>query len=121
MKLSSNPLNLAFRFLLELAALVAMGYWGWQTGPGWLRWLFMIGVPLIAAVLWGVFRVPNDPGPAPVRVPGLVRLALELFYFGFAVWGLGDAGAIGASWILGVSVLVHYVISYDRVLWLVKQ
>ncbi len=25
-----NPLNLALRFLLEVAALVAMGYWGWN-------------------------------------------------------------------------------------------
>ncbi|OGO39628.1 MAG: hypothetical protein A2W35_09190 [Chloroflexi bacterium RBG_16_57_11] len=118
--MASNPINLAFRFILELAALVAMGYWGWNTGEGWTRWFLMLGVPLIAAALWGVFRVDNDPGRAPVRVPGILRLVLELAYFAFAVWALNDAGATTASWILGIAVLVHYLISYDRVLWLVR-
>ena len=83
--MASNPLNLAFRFFLELAGLFAIGYWGWHTGQGWQRWLLMLGVPLIAAALWGIFRVENDPGRAPVRVPGALRLALELAYFAFAV------------------------------------
>lgn len=119
--MSANPLNLAFRFLLELAALVAIGYWGWHASLGAMRWLFMFGAPLVAATLWGTFRVDNDPGRAPVRVPGWVRLALELAYFGFAVWGLCDAGAVTASWLLGVAVAVHYLISYDRILWLLRQ
>jgi len=119
--MASNPFNLAFRFTLELAALAAMGYWGWKTGESWTRWLLMIGVPLIAAAIWGVFRVDNDPGRAPVRVPGIFRLALELAYFAFVVWALGDAGATPASWILGIAVFVHYILSYDRVLWLVRN
>jgi hypothetical protein len=121
MNMGSNPLNLAFRFFLELAGLVAMGYWGWKTGDGWTRWIFMLGAPLIAAVFWGGFRVDDDPGRAPVRVPGIMRLSLELAYFAFAVWALSDAGATTASWILGISVAVHYAISYDRILWLVRQ
>ena len=119
--MSSNPLNLAFRFFLELAALVAIGYWGWQTGEGWTRWVLMLGVPMIAAAIWGVFRVNDDPGPAPVRIPGILRLALELAYFSFAVWALGAAGATTASLILAVAVIVHYGISYDRILWLLKR
>jgi hypothetical protein len=119
--LGSNPLNLAFRFFLELAALAAMGYWGWRAGEGWLRWIFMLGVPLIAAGLWGVFRVDDDPGRAPVRVPGLLRLVLELAFFSFAIWALYDAGGTTVSWLLGIAVVVHYVISYDRIRWLVTQ
>lgn len=121
LKMGSHPFNLAFRFILELAALVAMGYWGWQTGQGWLRWLLMLGAPLVAAMLWGIFRVEHDPGHAPVRVPGWTRLALELAFFGFAVWGLNQAGASTASWLLGLAVAGHYVISYDRLLWLLRQ
>ena len=119
--MSKNPLNLAFRFFLELAALFAIGYWGWHAGQGWLRWLLMLGVPLVAAALWGIFRVDNDPGRAPVRVPGVLRLALELVYFGFAVWGLYNAGAFTWSWVLGLAVAVHYLVSYDRILWLLRQ
>lgn len=119
--MSKNPINLAFRFFLELAALIAMGYWGWQTGQGWQRWALMLGVPLIAAALWGTFRVDNDPGRAPVRVPGFLRLALELVYFGFATWALYDTAALVWSLLLGLAVIVHYLISYDRILWLLRQ
>ena len=119
--MGSNPINLAFRFLLELAALFAMGYWGWHAAEGGPRWLLVLGVPLAAAALWGTFRVENDPGRAPVRVPGAVRLALELAFFTFAAWALRDAGAVIASWVLAGAVLFYYVISYDRILWLFTQ
>ena len=88
--MSNHPLNLAFRFLLELAGLAAMGYWGWQQGSGWVRFAAAVLVPLAASVLWGTFRVPDDPGKAPVPVPGFVRLLLEAAFFGFAAWGLFD-------------------------------
>jgi hypothetical protein len=122
--MSQNPLNLAVRFLLEIAALVAIGYWGWTWGQGALRYGLAIGGPLLAAVMWGVFAVPGDrsrSGSAPVPVPGWVRLLLELALFAFAVWALYDTGATTAAGILGAIVLVHYGSSYDRVLWLLKQ
>ncbi len=119
--MGSHPINLGVRFLLELAALAIMGVWGWHEGDGWLRFLFALGIPLVAATLWGVFRVPNDPGRAPVAVPGIVRLALELAYFGFAVWALHDLGAATWSWVMGIILVIHYAVSYDRLLWMVRQ
>jgi hypothetical protein len=114
--MSNNPFNLAFRFLLELAGLAAFAYWGWQTGAGWLGWLLAIAAPLLAAVIWGVFRLPNDPGKAPVAVSGRVRLAIEAAYFGLAILGLFQAGAPLASLVFAAAVLVHYALSYDRVI-----
>ena len=62
-------LNLVLRFLLELAALVAAGYWGFGAFDGWpLRVLAGIGVPFVLAAAWGVFRVPGDGGPPVVVV-----------------------------------------------------
>ncbi len=122
--MSSHPINLAVRFLLEVAALLAIGYWGWSTGSGVLRFVLAPGLPLIAAILWGTFRVPNDPsssGKAPVPIPGILRLLLELALFAFATWALYDAGAVQLSWILGLVVVVHYALSYDRIRWLVGQ
>ena len=114
--MSSNPINLAFRFALELAALVAMGAWGAQKGQGVFAVILAIGVPLMAAALWGIFRIPNDPGRAPVAVPGLVRLALEAIYFAFAVWALFNIGSVTLGVILGIAVILHYALSYDRVI-----
>jgi hypothetical protein len=119
--MGQNPVNLALRFFLELAALYAIGYWGWVRHEGLLRYLLAFGLPLLAAVIWGVFRVPGDGGPPPVRVPGVVRLLIEIIFFGFATWGLFDAGATTAGWIFGGITLFHYIISYDRIAWLLRQ
>ena len=122
--MSNNPINLALRFLLEMAASLAMGYWGWGQAAGALRYIPALGLPLTAAALWGTFRVPGDAsasGDAPVPVPGLVRLLLELALFGFGVWGLLDAGATTWGLLLGGVVLLHYLISYDRVAWLIRH
>jgi hypothetical protein len=119
-----HPVNLAFRFLLELSALLAMGLWGWRQGEGALRFLLALGIPLVAATLWAVFAVPGDrsrSGNAPLPVPGVVRLTIELLFFAFATYALYDAegASLGAS--LGAAVTVHYALSYDRVMWLVAR
>ncbi|MCB0206088.1 MAG: YrdB family protein [Caldilineae bacterium] len=122
--MGQNPLNLAFRFLLEILALLAVGYWGWVEHTGLLRILLAVGLPVLAAVLWATFRVPGDAsasGRAPVAVPGWLRLLLELGLFAAATWALFGAGAATAATIFGLAVVVHYAISYDRVLWLLRQ
>ena len=122
--MGSHPINLAIRFVLELAALFSLGLWGWRSGSGWLRFALASLVPIIAAVLWGTFAVPGDPsrsGTAPVAVPGVLRLVLELGIFACAAWALHHAGFTRASWMLGIIVALHYLISYDRILWLVNR
>jgi hypothetical protein len=119
--LGKNPLNLALRFFLELAGLVALGYYGWTQFDGVLRFLLVIGLPLLAAAVWGIFRVPGDGGPPIVRVPGILRLLIEVIYFASATWCLFAAGAVTAGWIFGTITLLPYLISYDRIAWLVKQ
>ena len=119
--MSNNPINLGVRFLLELSILASLGYWGWTEHSGMWRFLWGVGLPLAAAVLWGTFRVPNDPGPAPVQVPGLVRLLLELGLFAAAVAFLFAAGRPTIGVVMGVLVVLHYAVSYDRVFWLLRQ
>jgi hypothetical protein len=114
--------NLALRFILELCALAAIAYWGFQTGSGWLvKAVLGIGIPLIVAFAWGTFRVPNDPGKAPVPVPGWLRLLLELAVFWGAAASLAAAGRPSLAWALGLVVLVNYALLYDRLAWLWRQ
>jgi hypothetical protein len=122
--MSQNPINLAVRFFLEIAALVAIGYWGWAGHAGILRYVLVVALPLLVAVLWGTLRVPGDASAnrkAPVPVAGWLRLLLELAFFGFATWGLFDAGAALSGWIFSGITLIHYLLSYDRIVWLVRQ
>ena len=122
--MGSHPINLGIRFILEIAAFISMGVWGWYQGSGISGYLFAVGIPLLAMILWGVFNVPGDPsrsGKAPVVVLGIMRLILELVIFGTAVWMLYAVNGLVPSLILGITVVVHYLVSYDRVLWLLKR
>ena len=39
----------------------------------------------------------------------------------FATWAIYDMGYVTVSVVYGALVLIHYGLSYDRILWLVKQ
>lgn len=118
--MSRHPANLLFRFLLEVAGLVAMGRWGWQVAPGWVGGALAVAVPGVGAAAWGVFRVANDGGRPVVEVPGPARLTLEAAFFAAAVWLAARTGT--GSWAppLGLAVLLHYALSWDRVWRLVR-
>lgn len=120
--MGSHPVNLGLRFALEIAALLALGAWGSRQGEGVFSIVLALGVPVVAAALWGIFNVPNDPsrsGKSPVPVPGVVRLLYEVVFFGFATWALFSMGSATLSLAFGVVAIIHYILSYDRVQWLV--
>ena len=119
--MSKHPIILLIHFLLELVAWFSLGYWGWMQSQGLVRWLLGIGLPLIAMVLWGTFRVPGDPGNAPVAVPGIVRLALEtmIFFGGALALYLVGQPLLGIA--MAIILLLLYLAEYDRVLWLLQQ
>ena len=119
--MSHNPIILTVRFLLELAALGAMGYWGWTQHDGLLRVVLTIGLPLLAAVLWGTFRVSGYPKDAPVEVPGIVRLLLEFAVFATGVALLAAADQRDAALVFAVIVVLHYAAMYDYVLALLRN
>lgn len=122
--MGSHPVNLAIRFLLELAVLGVMGYWGYKQGDGGMRYVWLIVIPILAAAVWGTFAVLDDPsrsGNAPVPVTGIIRLLIELVFFAAAVWMLYDLKYTSYSLIVGSTVIVHYLVSYDRIIWLLER
>jgi len=108
------------RFALELSALAAFGVWGWQT----YGLAAAIVTPAVAATLWGVFAVPDDPsrsGKTVVPVPGWLRLILELAILYGATWALYSVDQVMLSAVLAASITFHYLVSVDRLAWLMKQ
>jgi hypothetical protein len=82
-------LNLGLRFILELGALAALGWWGSQVGSNTaLHVVLAIAAPLAAAVVWGLFVAPK----ARVKVSEEMRLAIELAVF------LAATAALALAW-----------------------
>jgi len=122
--MSSHPIHLFFRFILEVIALLVAGIWAWHLSSSIFSYVLAVGIPMFMASIWGIFAVPNDPsrsGKTVVKTPGVVRLFIEFSFFGFACWAMFSLGWKEASWLFGEGVLLHYLLSYDRVQWLLKQ
>jgi len=120
--MSNHPLNLTLRFALEIAGLFAFALWGWTQHGGVLRYYLAIAAPLAAAILWGVFRAEEPIGPKkpPVTIPGWLRLALEFAFFGLAVWAFYASDRPTWGLVFALLILLHYLVSYDRVVRLTR-
>ncbi|HEV7332307.1 MAG TPA: YrdB family protein [Flavisolibacter sp.] len=119
--MNSHPINLALRFLLEVAILVVFAWWGWNKFSGLARYSIAIGLPLLAAAVWGIFRVDGDPGKAIVAISGWLRLLYELLLFASASYMLITFKMEKWAYIFMAISVLHYLISYDRILWLLKN
>jgi len=116
--------NLVLRFLLEILTLILLAILGWNLGDGFLRLVFSAGLPIIAAALWGLFAVPDDPsrsGKAPIPIPGLLRLLLEGSFFASAVWALRILEQSAWAILFALIVCVHYGLAYKRFVWLLRR
>ena len=119
-----NTINLAIRFILEISGLITLGLWGWDKGDGISKYLLALGIPIVAATIWGVFAVLDDPsrsGNAPIVVSGIIRLIIELTFFALVITALFVMHHSILGWLFGIIVVVHYFVSYERVSWLLQQ
>jgi len=82
-----KSLALTVRFLLELAMVAALAWWGFETS-----WVLGVGAPLLAAVVWGAFIAPK----AAVDVPKPVWIGLQVLLFGAAALALA---AVAPGWV----------------------
>lgn len=102
-------LNLAVRFLLELCVLVSVGYWGFKTCSGWfLKILLGIGLPVLIAVLWGMFATPKASHP----VRGFMLLAFEVVVFGSGMAALYITKNYSLAWGFAVIVIINRILIF---------
>lgn len=99
--------NLALAFLLELCAVAALAYWGFQAGDGMVTKIALgVGAALATIVVWGLFVAPK----ATVPTPAPISLALKFLVFGLATAGLAAAGRPTWAWVLGVAFVVNFAL-----------
>ena len=108
-----KEINLGIRFLLELATLTALGYWGFTVGNGAVqRFGLGLGAPLVAALLWGLFVSPK----AQVQLADPLRYGIGLLIMGAGALALGAAGRQPLAWIFAVVIVFNtaLVVAWDR-------
>lgn len=106
-----GAVNASLRFLLELAALVALGYWGYSVGGTQLVKIGLgLGVPVTVAVVWGLLGSPA----APYRLDQPWRLFLEILILGGAAVALylldRPLLAVGFALVATVNTVLLYVL-----------
>ncbi len=104
-------INLGVRFLLELAMLAAVGYWGFKTHSSWaMKLLFGIGLPLLLAVIWGYFMAPRSTH----RLSGIPFTVMDLILLGSGAAALYASGQVNLAWIYAAVLVVSEVL---RLVW----
>lgn len=100
-------INLLIRFLLELCMLAAVGYWGFKMHSTWtMKIILGIGLPLLIAVIWGMFVSPKATYP----LNGLTRLSVELILFGSGALALYASGQTNLAWIYTAVLIINEVL-----------
>lgn len=101
-------LNVGLRAVMELGIVVALGYWGYETGEGTtMKILLSVGMPLIGFGIWGLVDF-RTAGP----LAELLRLTEELVISGLAALAWHAAGAQTLGWALGILSVIHHVLVY---------
>ncbi len=101
--------NLLLRFLLELSALGALGYWGFHTTDGLMGKLGLgLGAPLVAALLWGLFVSPK--AAVPLSTP--LWLLVQAGVFGAAMAALLVSGRPSLAWSFGLTAVINGMLMY---------
>jgi len=96
------PANLALRFALELAALAAVAWCGWELGGTTAaRLALAVLFPLAVAFVWGTFVAPK----ARVKVSRPVWLAIQIALFVVAAVALAS---VWSRW-AGIVLLLVFV------------
>ena len=103
-----HMLNEGLAFLLEVAALGVLAWWGWRSGGDIaLRIVLAVAAPAVAAVLWGMFAAPKARTPLPT---GGV-LTVKALVFGAAVAALYALGHGEVAAVFAVVVAVNTVLA----------
>jgi hypothetical protein len=104
--------NEALAFLLELAMLGGLAWWGATVHGGVaVRVLLALAAPLAAAVVWGLFAAPR----ARVRLPLAGVLAVKAVVFGVTALAVYAAGLRVVAVLVGViAILSAGIAAVDR-------
>lgn len=71
-------LNKGIMFLLEICMLLSLSYWGFHNHSSIASYLYGIGLPVLAALLWGILAAPKSKNR--LRMPYRVFFSIGMFW-----------------------------------------
>ena len=99
--------NLLLAFLLELAALYILGYWGFHWAlPEAGKWVVGLGAPVLFLAAWTYWAAPK----AKHRLKGWKLWSYKVVVFGLAAWALWASGQTQWATRFEAVVLVNLVL-----------
>lgn len=102
-------INLALRFILELAVLLALAVWGFSSSDELIVQLILgLGAPLLAMTVWGTFISPK----APRRLDDPIRVGIEVVIFGLGALALVMAGLPLPGILLAAAAAISLVLMF---------
>lgn len=100
--------NSAFAFLLELSALVILGFWGFALQSNKIISVtFALLVPMIMVAIWRTWCAPSSSD----RLKGWFLILLKLVLFGIVVCCLLNMQQISIAVIFGCAVILNLGLS----------
>jgi hypothetical protein len=101
-----HVINEGLAFVIEVLALVALGWWGFSVNP-----LLGIAAPLAAIILWGLFAAPK----ARYQVGLVVVLLVKDLVFGVATVALFALGKPGLAITFAILAVINTaIVTIDR-------
>ena len=105
-----GPLDVV-RFVTLILAFLSLGFWGYLAWPfPFPGVFFLIGAPLFAMVLWGLFRSPR----APIKNDPVGKAVVEIAVMGSAVYAWFSLGYPLVGAVFGVLALVSGIVAFRR-------
>jgi len=104
-----KSINLGIRFILEISTLIAVGMYGFSLSQNVsLRVIFASVIPVIIAVVWGIFVAPK--APHHIKLPW--RLIMEITIFGIATLALIKTNHSLLAMIFAITVIVNQILLF---------
>jgi hypothetical protein len=104
-----KAINLAVAFFLEIAMLVAFGYFGFHYPQNTImKYVLMITLPVIAIMLWGYFAAPKSKHR--LQQPSRVLFALTMF--GAAIFLLNLTGKTMLAAVFAIMVIINQLLLF---------
>lgn len=100
----------ALRFLCEIFAVVSLAIWGFTAWSFPLSVVFGLGLPIVAILLWALFRSPR----AVIHADPFVKAIVEIVVMATAAYGWLDMHQPIVAGVFAVVALVTGLITGRR-------